>query len=180
VSIDQGENWQMFDADFPRVAVHDLFVQERDNDLLVGTHGRSIYLLELEAVQELPTVTNKAVAVLAPKTQKHKTSWGQKRRTWDDAKTPDFWFTFFAKNPTVGTWHLISDKNVVLFEEEVELTKGLQQVSYDLIIQEKALKKYSRKHKTEVKPADDGRVYLPKGSYQLLWNDEPQTTLKIE
>ena len=180
VSIDQGENWQMFDADFPRVAVHDLFVQERDNDLLVGTHGRSIYLLELEAVQELPTATNKAVAVLAPKPQKHKTSWGQKRRTWDDAKTPDFWFTFFAKNPTVGTWHLVSDKNVVLFEEEVELAKGLQQVSYDLVIQEKALKKYSRKHKTEVKPADDGRVYLPKGSYQLLWNDEPQTTLKIE
>ncbi|MEC7084800.1 MAG: glycosyl hydrolase, partial [Bacteroidota bacterium] len=64
VSIDGGEAWHMFDADFPRVAVHDLFIQERDNDLLVGTHGRSIYQLELEPIQALESLSQQQVSVV--------------------------------------------------------------------------------------------------------------------
>ena len=56
VSIDQGKSWHIFDKNIPRVAVHDLFIQETANDLLVGTHGRSIYLLALNAVQQLSLI----------------------------------------------------------------------------------------------------------------------------
>lgn len=37
----------------PRVPVHDIAVQQRENELLIGTHGRSIYVTKLDAVQTL-------------------------------------------------------------------------------------------------------------------------------
>ena len=47
VSIDGGENWAQFKADdFPAVAVRDLTIQPRDNDLVLGTHGRGIWIVD--------------------------------------------------------------------------------------------------------------------------------------
>ena len=43
-SRDDGENWQPLQLNLPTVAVHDLVV--KDDDLVVGTHGRSIWILD--------------------------------------------------------------------------------------------------------------------------------------
>jgi hypothetical protein len=37
----------------PRVAVHDIAIQERDNELVAGTHGRSLYIAKLEPLQKI-------------------------------------------------------------------------------------------------------------------------------
>jgi hypothetical protein len=46
VSFDRGEKWLRMSANFPTVPVDDLAVHPRDNDLIVGTHGRAIYILD--------------------------------------------------------------------------------------------------------------------------------------
>ena len=38
--------------DLPRVPVHDLAIQERENELVIGTHGRSIWVLDLNPLIE--------------------------------------------------------------------------------------------------------------------------------
>jgi hypothetical protein len=43
-STDEGETWQQLKLNLPTVAVHDLRV--KNNDLVVGTHGRSIWILD--------------------------------------------------------------------------------------------------------------------------------------
>ena len=43
-STDDGANWQQLKLNLPTVAVHDLIV--KNNDLVVGTHGRSIWILD--------------------------------------------------------------------------------------------------------------------------------------
>jgi photosystem II stability/assembly factor-like uncharacterized protein len=43
-SPDGGESWRELKLNLPTVAVHDLLV--KDNDLIVGTHGRSIWILD--------------------------------------------------------------------------------------------------------------------------------------
>ena len=180
VSIDGGEAWHMFDADFPRVAVHDLFIQERDNDLLVGTHGRSIYQLELEPIQALESLSQQQVSVVQTEVIKHRKNWGRKYRVWSEAITPDFSWVFYAASPTTGTWQLISEKDVVVYEEDIELTTGLQLIPYDLYFMEEQVNKYNRKHKVNLTSADDKNTYLPVGNYKLLWNDKQISTLKIE
>lgn len=61
VSINHGEQWQVLGNGLPTIPVHDLFVHPRDGELIAGTHGRSIYVLDvgpvrrLQAVQKLET-----------------------------------------------------------------------------------------------------------------------------
>jgi photosystem II stability/assembly factor-like uncharacterized protein len=47
VSIDGGKNWAQFKANhFPAVAVRDLAIHPRDNDLVLATHGRGIWIVD--------------------------------------------------------------------------------------------------------------------------------------
>ena len=41
-----GENWHRLRGNFPTIAVRDLEIQARENDLVVGTYGRGIYILD--------------------------------------------------------------------------------------------------------------------------------------
>ncbi|MDE0260040.1 MAG: hypothetical protein OXR82_16845 [Gammaproteobacteria bacterium] len=52
-SIDQGLNWTRWN-NLPTVAVYDLVVHPRDNDLVLGTHGRSIIVYDdISPLQQL-------------------------------------------------------------------------------------------------------------------------------
>src|SRR5947209_7659871 len=47
VSIDGGKAWAQFKGNhFPAVAVRDLAIQPRDNDLVLATHGRGIWIID--------------------------------------------------------------------------------------------------------------------------------------
>ncbi len=51
-SFDRGNTFMGFGKALPRVAVHDLCIQKRDNELVVGTHGRSIFITALAPIQK--------------------------------------------------------------------------------------------------------------------------------
>jgi photosystem II stability/assembly factor-like uncharacterized protein len=52
VTLDGGAQWIDLNNNLPRVAVHDMVIHPRENDLVVGTHGRGIWILEQLAVLE--------------------------------------------------------------------------------------------------------------------------------
>ncbi|MHB1313813.1 MAG: WD40/YVTN/BNR-like repeat-containing protein, partial [Gemmatimonadaceae bacterium] len=53
-SWDRGAHWTSLRADLPVVPVRDIQVHPRDNDLLVATHGRGLYILDdLTPLQQL-------------------------------------------------------------------------------------------------------------------------------
>jgi len=45
-TIDGGTHWVSLKNNLPTVAVHDIVVHPRDNDLVIGTHGRGIWILD--------------------------------------------------------------------------------------------------------------------------------------
>ena len=45
-SLDRGNRWIKFQNKFPIVPVDDIAIHPRDNDLIFGTHGRSIWILD--------------------------------------------------------------------------------------------------------------------------------------
>jgi photosystem II stability/assembly factor-like uncharacterized protein len=54
VSFDRGQTFMMWNGGLPKsIPVHDIAIQERDNEIVLGTHGRSIYVSSLEDVQGL-------------------------------------------------------------------------------------------------------------------------------
>ncbi len=45
-SVDAGASWTRFTAGLPTVSVMDMAIQRRENDLVLGTHGRSVYVID--------------------------------------------------------------------------------------------------------------------------------------
>jgi photosystem II stability/assembly factor-like uncharacterized protein len=61
-SIDAGRSWTKLTANLPPAAVHDLTVHPRENDLVVGTYGRAIWIGDITPLQELtPEILAKPV-----------------------------------------------------------------------------------------------------------------------
>ena len=54
VSIDAGERWVEHKSNLPTLAFNDLVIHPRDNDLVLATHGRGIWILDnVNALQEM-------------------------------------------------------------------------------------------------------------------------------
>ncbi|MDD8024986.1 MAG: hypothetical protein PHI34_00625 [Acidobacteriota bacterium] len=67
-SLDGGKAWIRLQANMPTVAVHDLKIHPRENDLIVATHGRSIWIADISALEEMtPQVLAKDVHLCAIK-----------------------------------------------------------------------------------------------------------------
>ena len=45
VSLDGGKGWARFEGNLPKVGVRDLAIHPREGDLIIGTHGRGIYIM---------------------------------------------------------------------------------------------------------------------------------------
>src|SRR5256714_3752697 len=45
-SADAGKTWTQLKYNIPTVAVHDIVIHPRENDLVIGTHGRGIYIID--------------------------------------------------------------------------------------------------------------------------------------
>ena len=51
VSGDGGERWFSLSDRLPTTPVHDLDIHPREGELVIGTHGRSVFVLELAEVR---------------------------------------------------------------------------------------------------------------------------------
>ena len=63
VTIDGGKNWSQFTNNMPPVAVHFIDLQKRTNDLVMGTHGRGVIIIDnISPLRELSSeILNKDV-----------------------------------------------------------------------------------------------------------------------
>ncbi len=66
-SLDRGASWFRLDGNLPVVPVYDLQVHLRDRELIAGTHGRAIQILDVAPLQQFTSATmTKAVHLFEP------------------------------------------------------------------------------------------------------------------
>ena len=53
VSIDRGGRWVKMNNNIPNIAIHDLLVHPRENDLVLGSYGRGLWVTNIGPLQEL-------------------------------------------------------------------------------------------------------------------------------
>jgi len=64
-SINGGQSWQKLNNNMPTVAVHDLLIHPRDGDLIAGTHGRGLWVMDdISPLQQLTAEVRSAPAHL--------------------------------------------------------------------------------------------------------------------
>ena len=166
VSLNNGETWESFKNGIPAVAIHDLVIQKEAKHLLVGTHGRSIYKADIAPIQNLTSdVLKKELHIYPLANIKHSNRWGNSWSSWSKASTPGLDITFYSNRDDVYEAKIKSSDNIIVSETEIIANKGLNILSYDLAFSKIGKLNYLKKHKTELKQADNGSTYLPKGSY---------------
>lgn len=52
-SLNKGQNWFSISGNMPVVPVYDLQVHPRDHELIAGTHGRAIWILDVSQLQQM-------------------------------------------------------------------------------------------------------------------------------
>ncbi len=69
VSLNKGGEWKRFMNGLPTVRIDDILVHPRDNDLIVGTHGRSIWIIDdVTPLQQLSEkITSADVTLFQPR-----------------------------------------------------------------------------------------------------------------
>ncbi|MEP2239410.1 MAG: glycosyl hydrolase, partial [Maribacter sp.] len=168
MTLDRGATWESFQNGMPYVAIHDLVIQKEAKHLIVGTHGRSIYKADISALQSMtPEILSKDLHVYPLENLKHSARWGNSWSSWSKARTPGLDITFYSDRDDVYKAKIKSSDNIVVSETEIIANKGLNVLSYDVAFSKIGKLNYLKKHKTELKQADNGSTYLPKGSYTV-------------
>ncbi len=94
-SVDGGEQWVALDNGLPAVPVDDIRIHPRENDLVLGTHGRGIYIMEdITPLEGLTAEVLAAEAHLFP----------VRRATSYNPYTPQGWTpgVYVSPNPAAG------------------------------------------------------------------------------
>lgn len=189
-SLDGGTTWSKLKGGMPNISVRDLAIQKRENDLIAGTFGRGIYILDdYSSLRSFDTSQEDAEAQLfTPRTglwymQKRTLGGGRKAAQGDNY--------FVADNPPYGvefTYHLkegYKSKEAKRKEKEKELEKAGTVVGVPewSVLEEE---------KKEVKPqvwlfvyAEDGTILRKvkasnsKGFHRVSWDLSTESTATI-
>ncbi len=83
VSFDDGDHWQPLRLNMPATSVRDLVI--KDDDLVIGTHGRSFWILDdISPLRQLNATMNTAPVTLFKPSAAYRVRWS----TWPDTPLP--------------------------------------------------------------------------------------------
>lgn len=177
VSLNKGKNFMKMTGDFPNVAVHDLVIHPRDNDLVVGTHGRSIYIAHVGELQQLnDTLMAKDISIFKIDAIHYNKNLGKIPNQWSEPHETKKQFAFYVKEKGISTLRIKTDKDLLLKEIKDTSAAGLNYVNYDLSIDSTNLSKYQtfinenkklNDEEKKIERADNKKYYLKPGKYIL-------------
>jgi hypothetical protein len=164
----------------PNAPVHDLVVQPKAKDLVVGTHGRSIYITDVTYVEQLTKeLLDKDFNLFDLENITYNKNWGNKTYTWDDPETSALNVVYYSKNSYDTDIIVKTESGLVVKNMKVMPDKGLNFEKYDLTVDSTLVDGYKVYLKVdELKPADNGNIYLRPGKYTLEISSENSTESK--
>ena len=161
ISLDQGKTWEPFNKGLTSAAVHDLVIQEEEQHLLVGTHGRSIYLADIALIQNHDIDNQQAdIKIFDVKDVRFSERWGTKRSTDKNYYTPSLKFSIFSKSSHNASFEIINNDKDILFSKSISLDKGYNFIDYNLTMLDDGDIDLNDK-------SQNGKHYLQKGVYSI-------------
>ena len=173
VTFDKGENWQLFSKGLPKVAVHDLVIQKEAKDLVIGTHGRSIYKTNISSLQRFNTIKDKTINIFEIPDVKYSPRWGSSWNQWSEANEPSISIPFYVANSGSYNIMISSEDGIELNNIKVNADKGFNFAEFNLSYSEKGKTSFLKKHKeVKIQKGKNGLFYLVKGKYFVKIGEE--------
>jgi hypothetical protein len=179
VSLDRGVTWQLFNS-MLNVASYDMLVHPRENELVVGTHGRSVFVADVKPLQAIRDV-NKAIQVFAADGIRFSERWGQKQYSWSKENTPSVsMFYYVGVASAIIKAEIYDEKNNLVRTLSGNGAKGFHSLQWDLKINEVIAVQPKSKTKT---PAPSTLKYAGKGKFKVKFvhgAESSETTVEIK
>ena len=142
VTIDGGQSWTQLRNGIAPAPVHDLVIHPRDNDIVVGTHGRGIYVMDdITALEKLADARRSVATLFQPRPallyNQRATPSLPGHRNYSAENTPaGAVLTYFVgadvPSDAHGTLAILDATGSVVREIPAELEPGIQRVVWDL------------------------------------------------
>ena len=143
VSTDRGDSWSALQGGLPNVPVHDLVVHPRERELVAGTHGRSIWIVDVLPLQDLVEAGNDTVLkVFYIDEVKASRGWRSERSRWyfDPDEAPRSTVKYWSNSSGVATIEIVDKNDRVVRRLSNETIHGMNSFEWDLLVdQELAL-----------------------------------------
>jgi hypothetical protein len=136
LSLDRGARFTALSNGFPAVPVHDLAIQKTAGDLVIGTHGRSMYKVPIKHLQGItPEVTASPVHLFSISKKRYSSSWG-KNSAWKAGVDPELPVYFWMASAGKASWKVRLKDGPEVFNGVVEGSAGLNQLKYNLEVKQ--------------------------------------------
>lgn len=189
ISLDRGKSFQLMNNGLPATPIHDIVIHPREKEIVVGTHGRSMYIGEAKELQQLKSdVLASTIKAFEPDAPRWSPRWGSSFATWADTAKAEMKFPVYV-NAAGKVKISIKSDDAVLKTFEVDAKKGLNYLNYDLTMDKDKISvmepKLNKSRKDDerpitLKPAQDGKMYLPRGDYKVvLSKDGKESEVKL-
>lgn len=177
VSFDQGKTFMGLQNGLSGAPVHDIVVHPREGDLIIGTHGRSLYLGSAKELQKMtPDLMAEKIHLFALADTRRGRSWGSDN--WYERTPPKLTLPVYASSGGTATISVYAGKDDLrLHSSTQKVQRGLQYLEYDYTYSSEVVADYLKYLEgqleeddslPELKAADDGNYYLQAGKYKLV------------
>ena len=132
-STNRGLSWEKLGNNLPTVAIHDLVIHPRDGDLVVGTHGRSIWILDDISPLRFLNKENDKLLPTRVSTKWIKINTGRKQPFFEfRGENPPYGsiINYYSTSNTRGDLIISKDEfesneNAPSFRKSIEINKGI-------------------------------------------------------
>jgi photosystem II stability/assembly factor-like uncharacterized protein len=169
LSFNQGISFDRFSGGLPAVAVHDLIVHPREHELVVATHGRSLWKASVKEVEQIDSaMMAKAISLFDLETVNYSSSWGKKGYDGEFFE-PTFQIPYFTNQTGTAIITVSLEDGTVLSSFIDNAEKGLNFATYNFSFDKTKAETLQKSLKIDepLKGADNSNFYLKAGKYTL-------------
>ncbi|MEJ2004882.1 MAG: glycosyl hydrolase, partial [Cyclobacteriaceae bacterium] len=151
VSLDGGERW-IYISRIPNVAVYDLIVHPRDNELVVATHGRSMFVMDVKLLQEIAGNSDE-LQMWGTERVRYSEQWGERRFEYLEPYEPEIVYFVYSPEEGNASFEVQDSTGNNVYSRKISLKSGVNRITWDL---------------KRDRPGKDESPYIGKDEYQVV------------
>lgn len=179
VSLDRGYTFMPMTGNLPNVPVHDIAIHPIEDEIIAGTHGRSIYIADVNPIREYRNLKTKdKIEIFSFDDVIYNPDWGNRNFLWKFNLPEPMKIPFYLTKEATVNINIYTEKGIKVYEDSLSYGKGINYLSYDLSVKENHRDEYNKNQRDgKGNPTKDNKKqYLLPGKYYLEISDNTGTS----